>query len=87
MIKPLAQLVSASLLAQVISLGIMPIITRLHTPESLGKYQYFTTLALVITPVISGSLALAIKSSSSSYRALVNLKLAMKLYFIFLIGL
>lgn len=87
MIKPLAQLVSASLLAQVISLGIMPIITRLHTPESLGKYQYFTTLALVIAPVISGSLALAIKSSSSSYRALVNLKLAMQFSFIFLIGL
>lgn len=78
MYKPLIQLVSASFFAQIISFGIMPIITRLHTPDSLGKYQYFTTLSLVLIPFVSGSLAFAIKSSTSNYRAVVNLKLAMQ---------
>ena len=81
------QLASASMFAQLISLAVMPIITRLHTPDSLGKYQFFTTLALLITPFVSGSLALAIKSSSSNFRALVNLKLAMQFSLIWLIAL
>lgn len=85
MFKPLIQLASASILAQIISFVIMPIITRLHTPDSLGKYQFFTTLALVITPFASGSLGLAIKSSQTNYRALVNLKLAMQFSLFFLI--
>lgn len=87
MFKPLIQLVSASMFAQIISFGIMPIITRLHTPESLGKYQFFTTLALVLTPFISGSLTYAIKSSNSNHRALINLKLAMQFSLIFLAAL
>lgn len=81
------QLASASMLAQIISFGIMPVITRLHTPDSLGKYQFFTTLALVLTPFISGSLTYAIKSSTSNHRALINLKLAIQFSLICLIAL
>jgi len=66
------------MLAQVISFLVMPVITRLHTPDSLGHYQFFTTLALVISPFVTGSLHFAIKSSPSKYRALKNLKLAMQ---------
>lgn len=87
MFKPLIQLVGANLLAQIISFSIMPIITRLHTPDSLGKYQFFITLALVLTPFISGSFAIAIESSTSKHRALVNLKLGMQFSFIVVIAL
>ena len=78
MFKPLLQLASANILAQIISFSVMPIVTRLHTPDSLGKYQFFITLALVLTPFVSGSFAIAIESSPSNYRALINLKLAMQ---------
>lgn len=87
MFKSLLQLASANILAQIISFSIMPIITRLHTPDSLGKYQFFITLALVLTPFISGSFAIAIESSTSKHRALVNLKLGMQFSFIVLIAL
>lgn len=83
MYKPLLQLASASLLAQIISFSVMPIITRLHSPESLGQYQFFTTVALVLTPFVTGSFQFAIKSSKTRHRALVNLKLAMQFSFLF----
>lgn len=67
---------SATLIAQVISFFIMPVITRMHTPESLGEYQYFTTLALVLLPFVSGKFDFAIKSASSRIEALKALRLA-----------
>ncbi|UNT61962.1 oligosaccharide flippase family protein [Acinetobacter towneri] len=71
--------------AQIISFAIMPFITRLHTADSLGKYQFFATSALVLVPFISGSFTYAIKNSQSNYRALINLKLAMQFSFLSLI--
>lgn len=61
----------------------MPIITRLHTPDSLGQYQFFTTVALVLAPFASGSFQFAISSAKTRYRALANLKLAMQFSLIF----
>ena len=86
MFKSLLQLATASIVAQIISFGIMPIITRLHTPSTLGEYQFFTTVALVLAPLMSGSFAIAIKSSLTNYKALLNLKIAVQFtFFIFLI--
>lgn len=76
--KPLLQLVGASFVAQIVSFIVMPIITRLHTPDSLGQYQFFTTTALVLTPLMTGSLGLAIQSAGSKYIALSYLKVAMQ---------
>ena len=87
MIKNLFQLISSGAAAQAISLIIMPIITRLHSPESLGQYQFFTTLALVIAPFFSGGFAFAIKSSSSLHVALTTLKTAVYFSIIFLLSL
>lgn len=56
----------------------MPLITRLHTPESLGEYQFFSTMALVLIPIISGSFAFAIRGAQSDYTALISLKLGMQ---------
>lgn len=78
MLKALMKLTGASVLAQFIAFSVMPLVTRLHTPESLGQYQFFTTLSLVITPFISGSFALAIKSARTNYQAAVYLKLGMQ---------
>lgn len=83
--KPLIQLASASMFAQIISFSVMPFITRIHTPDSLGKYQFFVTSALVLVPFISGSFTYAIKNSQSNYRALINLKLAIQFSFMCLI--
>ena len=83
--RPLMQLASASMFAQIISFCVMPFITRLHTTDSLGKYQFFATSALILIPFISGSFTYAIKNSQSNYRALINLKLAVQFSFIGLI--
>lgn len=90
LLKYLAQLAGASVIAQIISFSIMPIITRLHTPTSLGEYQLFTTIALVLGPFTTGSIHLAIQSSNSKYSALITLKLGVQyslLIFILLLAL
>lgn len=56
----------------------MPVITRLQNPESLGRYQLFSTVALMVTPFVTGSFQYAIMSSKSRHKALLNLKLAMQ---------
>lgn len=60
----------------------MPIITRLHTPITLGEYQLFTTVALILSPFTTGSIHLAIQSSNSKYSALVTLKLGVQYSFL-----
>lgn len=52
----------------------MPIITRLHTPHTLGEFQFFTTVALLLAPLMSGSFAIAIKSSKNRYQSYLYLK-------------
>jgi len=74
LLSSLSKLVSGSLLAQVISFVSMPLITRIYSPESLGFYQFFTTVCLVLVPIVSGSLPFAVKSSSTMLRAKKNMR-------------
>lgn len=56
----------------------MPAITRMHDPKSLGEYQLFTTLSLVLLPFVTGSLNLAIKSSHDAIKSKENLRLGIQ---------
>lgn len=78
MFRAFTQIAGASMIAQLLTILVMPLITRLQSPDSLGKYQLFATIALVVTPLVTGSLDLAIKNSSSNYQAASNLKVAMQ---------
>lgn len=85
MFSSFLKLSSATLLAQVISFLIMPMITRMHTPVSLGEYQYLTTLSLVLLPFVSGKLDDSIKSAASRHQAINNLQFAIQFSVIALI--
>lgn len=81
MFSSLFKLSSASIFAQVVSFLVMPIITRMLTPDALGEYQYFTTLALVISPIVSGRLDYAILSSPTRTSALKILRFSVQFVF------
>lgn len=78
LLKNITKLTGANLLGQLISILVMPIITRLHNPASLGEYQFFTTIALLLAPFISGSFGMAIINSSSKEIAINNLKVGIR---------
>lgn len=78
MFKSLFKLSGASIVAQVVSFLVMPVITRMNTPDSLGEYQYFTTLALVLSPIISGRLDYAILSAPTRTSALKILRFSVQ---------
>lgn len=78
LLKNITKLTSANLLGQLISILVMPIITRIHNPASLGEYQFFTTISLVLAPFVSGSFGMAIINSSSKEIAINNLKVGVR---------
>ncbi|MDH1406914.1 MULTISPECIES: oligosaccharide flippase family protein [Acinetobacter] len=78
MLKNITKLTGANLFGQLISILVMPIITRLHNPSSLGEYQFFTTISLLLAPLISGSFGMAIINSSSKEIAINTLKVGVR---------
>lgn len=85
MINSIAKLASANLIGQVLSFLIMPIITRIHGPSSIGEYQFFTTVALLLAPLMSGSYSMIVLTSESKRKALLNLKIGMQYSILMLI--
>ncbi|WP_127347769.1 oligosaccharide flippase family protein [Pseudidiomarina mangrovi] len=73
MLKALASIMGASVVAQIISILVMPWITRAYTPEILGEYQIFATICLLLIPIVSGSMHVAIRNSATQYQLIKRL--------------
>lgn len=56
-------LFSANIISQIVSIAIMPIVTRLYSPDALGTYQVIITISLILSPFIRFSLDQAIIKS------------------------
>ncbi|MBD7938621.1 oligosaccharide flippase family protein [Cytobacillus sp. Sa5YUA1] len=61
--KSISQLTTGSFIAQIITLIVAPISTRLYTAEQLGVYTLILTLLTIFGPVICGKYDLAIVSA------------------------
>lgn len=59
----LGVLFSANIISQIVSIAIMPIVTRLYSPDALGTYQVIITISLILSPFIRFSLDQAIIKS------------------------
>ena len=49
--KGVLNIVSGTMLAQILSILAMPILTRIYTPEDFGRFYLFSALLLLIAPV------------------------------------
>ena len=58
--SPITKLTLGSLIAQMISILISPITTRLYTPEQLGVYTLLITVVTLFGPILSGKIEMAI---------------------------
>lgn len=58
--SPIAKLTLGSLIAQLVSILISPITTRIYTPEQLGIYTLLLTVVTLFGPILSGRLEMAI---------------------------
>lgn len=47
---------------QLVSLSLMPVVTRIYSPEELGIYQFITSTALIVSPFVTLSLTYAMIS-------------------------
>ena len=56
----IAKLTLGSLIAQVISIIVSPITTRIYTPEQLGVYTLLITVVTLFGPILSGKIEMAI---------------------------
>ncbi|HHD81525.1 MAG TPA: hypothetical protein ENK99_08095, partial [Campylobacterales bacterium] len=70
-------LMSGTLMAQIVSFGFIPILTRLYNPTEFGLYSLFFALATMIGMVSSGNYAQAIMlpKSDRDAQALVFLSI------------
>lgn len=62
-IKSIFQLMTGAFFAQLITVIVAPISTRLYTPEQLGIYTLIITILSIFGPIISGKYDLAIVSA------------------------
>lgn len=83
------KLTIGSLLAQVITIGVSPITTRLYTPKELGTYTLIITISAMFSPVLSGKYDMAIVSAENEEEVmdLIIISLLFSLFFIPLITL
>ena len=58
--SPIAKLTLGSLIAQVISIIISPITTRIYTAEQLGVYTLLITVVTLFGPILSGKIEMSI---------------------------
>lgn len=75
-------LASGSLIAQVITILVSPITTRIFSPEELGTYTLITTAVGMFGPVICLRYDLAIVTEKTDKKALAILKLSVIISFI-----
>ncbi|KPV96917.1 oligosaccharide flippase family protein [Pseudoalteromonas sp. P1-8] len=77
MIKNIKRLVIGSASAKIIGIALMPLITRLYTPEDMGKAAQFVSIMLIVAPMLSLRYCLAIPLPKSNRAAsiLVNISL------------
>lgn len=59
-LRNIATLLSGTVIAQAIIIGVSPILTRLYSPEHFGTFALFLALATVLSMVITGRYELAI---------------------------
>ncbi|WP_339808605.1 oligosaccharide flippase family protein [Paenibacillus sp. FSL R7-0337] len=78
-LKSIIQLTTGSLLAQLITIVVSPISTRLYTPEQLGIYSLILTITSVFGPIICGKYDLAIVSAKSE-KEVANLILSSAIF-------
>ncbi|OCH40310.1 oligosaccharide flippase family protein [Vibrio cyclitrophicus] len=58
--KSIVQLFSGALLAQCINFSMMPIITRMYSPEDFGLFSIFTVATMLLTPFVTFKYSIAI---------------------------
>lgn len=67
--KAITQLTFGSLIAQLITVLVSPISTRLYTPEQLGIYTLIITVSAMFGPVLAGKYDMAIVSAEDENEA------------------
>ncbi|MDF2519792.1 MAG: hypothetical protein K0R84_420 [Clostridia bacterium] len=68
--KPISQLTAGSFIAQIITVAISPISTRLYTAEQLGIYTLILTFVSMFGPVICGKYDFAIVAAEDEKEAM-----------------
>ncbi len=53
-IKSIIQLATETLIAQIITIVVAPITTRLYTPEEIGVYTLIISIISIFGPIING---------------------------------
>lgn len=81
-LSSITTLASGSLIAQIITILVSPITTRIFTPTELGTYTLITTAVNMFGPVICLRYDLTIVTEKDDYKALAILKLSMIVSFI-----
>lgn len=82
--KPLKQLMTGSMLAQLITIVVAPISTRLYSAEELGVYTLLLTITSMFGPVISGKYDMSIVSAKSENEVMELITGSMLFSFVFL---
>jgi len=80
-IKYITILTSGSLLAQLITIATVPLITRLYTPEDIGIYMYFVSVAILFMPILNGRYDMSIVTEEKNERILPLIKLSLVIAF------
>jgi len=80
-------LMSGTLMAQIVSFGFIPILTRLYTPSEFGLYSLFFALSSMIGMVSSGNYeqAIMLPKSDRDAQALVFLSILVTLFIVVLL--
>lgn len=84
-IKSVITLASGSIIAQIISVIVSPIATRLYTPADFGMFTLIFTAIGIFGPILSARLDLSIVSEKNHYMALALTKLSFYLCCVFAI--
>tara|TARA_R110000850_G_scaffold96655_4_gene201876 strand:- start:12093 stop:13367 length:1275 start_codon:yes stop_codon:yes gene_type:complete len=80
--KNLATLMSGTALAQLIPLAVIPVLTRIYTPQEFGAFALYVAVVSVFSIIVTGRYELAIMVPESDDEALLILVLAVLLSFI-----
>lgn len=76
LVKSIATLMSGSLIAQMISIAISPIMTRIYTEEQIGEYTLLLTAATMFGSIICGRYQMSIVSEQSEKNVFALIKLS-----------
>lgn len=73
--RPALLLLLANLLAQSISIGLSPVLTRIYTPADFGVFGAIAAIVTILTPLTNGRFELAIPRARSDHESLTLLYL------------